>query len=258
MKGTRPALALAALLGATNAASAETIVLDYKMRAMGFPVAYARVEATIEDTRYAVHVTGENTGLADLFGSLSLDATATGAFPGRIVVPTYFATKNLYDGAPRQTRVVWTGTDANPEIITPTLEAEDRTPIPDEAREDALDPISALLAFAYGEPTRYRCEGDVKVYDGRRSYTLTLGEGIVERIRIGSYELTALKCRITYLRTGGKAPGGWLSSSEDREDAEIWFWIDDKGRALPVLLEGDAPIGSAVAELQALPGYPND
>ena len=239
-------------------AAAEDLVLDYEMRAMGFTVAYARVTATIEDTRYTIRVTGENTALADLFASLSLDATATGAFPGRIIVPTYFATRNLYDGAPRQTRVVWTGTEANPEIITPTLEAEDRTPIPDEAREDALDPISALLAFAYGEPSRYRCLGTAKVYDGRRSYTLTLDDGIVERVEIGGYELTALKCRITYLRTGGKTPGGWLSSSDDRDEAEIWFWIDQKGRALPVLLEGDAPIGSAVAELQSLPGYPKD
>ncbi|MFT3811472.1 MAG: DUF3108 domain-containing protein [Micropepsaceae bacterium] len=255
MRGARTALALAAL---TGAASAETLTLDYQMRVMGFTVAYARVDAAIEDTRYTIRVTGENTGLADLFGSLTLDATASGAFPGRIIVPTYFETRNLYDGAPRQTRVVWTGADANPEIITPSLEVEDRTPIPDEAREDALDPISALLAFAYGEPSRWRCLGDVKVYDGRRSYTLTLDEGIVERVRIGSYELTALKCRIVYLRTGGKAPGGWLSSSDDRDEAEIWFWIDGEGRALPVLLEGDAPIGSAVAELQALPGYPND
>ena len=64
-------------------AAAEDLVLDYEMRAMGFAVAYARVTATIEDTRYTIRVTGENTGLADLFGSLSLDATATGAFPGR-------------------------------------------------------------------------------------------------------------------------------------------------------------------------------
>ncbi|MGC4039159.1 MAG: hypothetical protein QM764_24585 [Chitinophagaceae bacterium] len=92
---------------------------------MGFTVAYARVDAAIEDTRYTIRVTGENTGLADLFGSLTLDATASGAFPGRIIVPTDFETRNLDDGAPRQTRVVWTGADANPEIITPSLEVED-------------------------------------------------------------------------------------------------------------------------------------
>lgn len=256
MRSARLALVVAALTGASGGAAAETIKLEYEMRAMGFTVAHIHVDATIEDTRYAIRVTGENTGLADLFGSLTLDATASGTFPGRIIVPTYFETKNLYDGAPRQTRVVWTGTDAHPEIITPTLEAEGRTPIPDDALEDSLDPISALLAFTYGEPSRWRCVGTTKVYDGRRSYTLTLDKGVAERIEIGGYELTALKCRITYVRTGGKAPAGWLSSSDDREEAEIWFWIDPQNRAIPVLLEGDAPIGSAVGELQALPGHP--
>jgi hypothetical protein len=239
-----------------GSAAAEDLVLDYEMRVMGLTVADARVAASVDDTRYVVHVTGENSGLADLFGSLTLDATAAGSFPERVIIPTQFATKNLYDGAPRQTRVVWTGPEAHPEIVTPSLEAEDRTPIPDDARHDALDPISALLAFAYGEPSRYRCLGEAKVYDGRRSYTLTLDEGIIERIQIGDYELTALKCRISYLRTGGKAPGSWLASSSDQDQAEIWFWIDEKNRAIPVMLEADAPIGSAVAELQGLPGYP--
>jgi len=244
-------LCAAACIAGTS--RAEEVVLDYEMRVTGFTVAYAQVTASIEDTRYIINVAGENTGLADLFGSLTLAAAATGSFPGRVVVPTQFATDNLYDGAPRQTRVVWTGTEAYPEVVTPSLEAEDRTPIPDDARSSALDPISALLAFAYGEPSRYRCMGTVKVYDGRRSYTLTLDEGIIEPLEIGDVEISALKCRISYLRTGGKAPGGWLSSSSDQEDAEIWFWIDPKGRAIPVMLEGDAPIGSAVAELSALP-----
>jgi len=252
MRQTGAALLIAGAL--SGVAAAEDLVLDYEMRAMGFTVAHARVTASIDDTRYTIDVAGENTGLADLFGSLTLAASAAGSFPERVVVPTQFSTDNLYDGAPRQARVVWTGPDAHPEILTPTLEAENRTPIPDDARQGALDPISALLAFTFGEPSRYRCLGAVKVYDGRRSYTLTLDEGILERIQIGDYELTALKCRITYLRTGGKAPGGWLSSSSDTDMAEIWFWVDDKNRAIPVMLEGDAPVGSAVAELRALPG----
>lgn len=242
-----------AAVSLTCAAHADSLTLDYEMRAMGFTVAHARVTAIVGGGRYDIRVTGANSGLADLFGSLSLSAASSGAIPARDVVPILFGTDNLYDGAPRRTRIVWTGPDAHPDYVIPTLEEEQRSPIPDEALEDALDPISALLAFSIGEPASYRCAGTQKVYDGRRSYTLTLSEGIVETIEIGDHDVTALKCRIGYLRTGGKAPGGWLSSSGDQEEAEIWFWIDPKGRAIPVMLEGDAPIGSAVAELLALP-----
>lgn len=249
----RPAAVALAAVALGGTAHADRIVLNYEMRAMGFAVADATVTATLEDGRYDVRVTGANSGLADLFGSLTLSAAAAGTIPSRDIVPISFGTDNLYDGAPRRTRVVWTGPEAHPDYILPSLEDEERSPIPDDARQDALDPISALLAFSLGEPAHYRCAGSHKVYDGRRSYTLTLDEGIVEAVEIGGAEVTALKCRITYQRTGGKAPDSWLSSSSDNEVAEIWFWRDAEGRAVPVKLEGDAPIGSAVAELTALP-----
>lgn len=248
----RVAVALAAVAFA-GTASASRLVLNYEMRAMGFTVADATVTATIESGRYDVRVIGANSGLADLFGSLTLSAAAAGTIPSRQIEPVLFGTNNLYDGAPRRTRVIWTGPEAHPDYVIPTLEEEERAPIPDDARQDALDPISALLAFSLGEPTRYRCAGSHKVYDGRRSYTLTLDEGILEAIEIGDARVTALKCRITYERTGGQTPESWLSSSSGHEEAEIWFWLDADGRAVPVRLEGDAPIGSAVAELTALP-----
>ncbi len=244
------ALAAVALAGTVRAGE---MTLRYQMRAMGFTVADATVTAIVGEDRYDIRVTGANSGLADLFGSLTLSAAAAGMIPSRAVTPILFGTDNLYDGAPRRTRIVWTGPDAHPEYVIPTLQEEQRSPIPDEALEDALDPISALLAFAIGEPAHYRCGGSQKVYDGRRSYTLTLSEGALDSVEIGDQDVTALKCRITYLRTGGKTPAGWLSSSDDQEDAEIWFWIDAEGRAIPIMLEGDAPIGSAVAELVALP-----
>ncbi len=245
------ALTLAALF--CGGAWADDIRLSYTSRVMGFTVAWADVTATLGEGRYDIRVTGANTGLADLFGSLSLSAAAWGGLTPQGVEPWGFGTDNLYDGERRRTRLSWNDDEAVPESIEPSLAAEERTPIPDDARDGAFDPISAMLAVAYGPASEGRCAGSVEVYDGRRSYTLTLSGGAAERIEIGDVEIDALKCALTYLRTGGKAPGGWLSSSTDREEAEIWFWRDASGRALPVRIEGDAPIGSAVAELKALP-----
>lgn len=245
------ALMLAAL--ACGAASAEEIRLAYTSRVFGFTVARADVTATLEADRYDIRVTAANTGLADLFGSLSLSAAAWGGLGPQGVEPWGFGTDNLYDGERRRTRVNWQGGEAVPEIVEPSLAAEERTPIPDAARKGAFDPLSGLLAVAHGPVAEGRCEGAVAVYDGRRSYTLTLSGGAAERIEIGGVEIETLKCALAYLRTGGRAPGGWLSSSSDREDAEIWFWRDPAGRAILVRVEGEAPIGTAVAELTALP-----
>ena len=153
--------------------------------------------------------------------------------------------------------MAWSGTEGVAEEVAPSLQDEERTPIPDDARMDAVDPISALMRFAYGPPAEGVCAGSVKVFDGRRSYTLSLdnadGNGLMEELEIGDTAVTALKCRIVSMRTGGKSPDSWLSSSKPQDTASIWFWRDGEGRAVPVRLEADAPIGHGVAQLAYLP-----
>ena len=109
--------------------------------------------------------------------------------------------------------------------------------------------------FAADGPSKGKCEGGAKVFDGRRSYTLTLSPADVaaELVDVGDNEVQALKCTITSYRTGGKSPDGILSSSDGTENATIWFWTDTVGYAVPVRIEADAPVGYAVAQLVELP-----
>jgi hypothetical protein len=174
-------------------------------------------------------------------------------------VPQSFGTDNVLNGDRRHARVMWLPTgEAQVTNLHPTLEAEKRTPIPDDARSGALDPISALYTFARGGPAAGTCEGGVKVFDGRRSYTLALGpdkDGASwVKLAVGGTDVVALKCLIQSRRTGGSSPDSWFSSSGETEDASIWFWRDPQGRAIPVRVEADAAIGYAVGELAELPG----
>jgi len=119
-------------------------------------------------------------------------------------VPVAFGTDNRYNGDERHTRVGWKSVEAVAQDVVPSLADEERTPIPDDARQGAIDPISAFLRFATGGPAQSRCEGSIKVFDGRRSYTLTLfpgADGMTEEaIDVGDIEVTALKCRIQSVR----------------------------------------------------------
>lgn len=236
---------------------AKTYSLFYEASVSGIGVADVQITATLEGGRYSINALGNTYGAASLFGDLDLNATAAGTVEGETVAPVAFGTDNQYNGDERHTRVAWKSSEAIAQDVIPSLADEERTPIPDDARQGALDPISAFLAFATSGPSRQICEGAAKIFDGRRSYTLTLApdaEGIaVEIVEVGDVEVQALKCRINSYRTGGKSPDGILSSSGDSEDASIWFWRDPEGYAIPVRVEAEAPIGHSVAQLAALP-----
>lgn len=235
----------------------EVLALKYDLSAAGMGAAEIYVTVTLAGADYHINAQGASYGAADLFESLKLNATTQGAVASAHIAPNVFATDNISNGRQRWTRVAWRGPEAIVQDVQPTLAAEKRTPIPEDAREGALDPISAMYSFALGGPARNVCEGEAKVFDGRRSYRLVLdaenGGGVFNALQIGGVEATALKCRVTSIRTGGKSPDGWLSSSSDYEHATIWFWRDAHGRAVPVRLEADAPIGYAVAQLSRLP-----
>ncbi len=138
----------------------------------------------------------------------------------------------------------------------PSQAEDERTPIPPDALPGAVDPIAAVLRFAAGPPREGRCEGEQKVFDGRRSYTLGLSlgdEGGIDAIDVGGTDIQALKCRVTMTRTGGRSPDPWPFRSADVEEAWLWFWTSPQGWAIPVRFEADAPVGYAVGELAELP-----
>jgi hypothetical protein len=249
------ALLLAGLGCGTGWTKTQT-TLVYDLSAGGLGAAEFYVTVQLDQAAYRIDASGSTYGAADLMGSLVVNAFSTGIVGSDAVAPSSFGTDNIYDSAARRTRVTWSGTEALAQEIVPSLADEERTPIPDDARQGALDPIAALMSFALGGPARGACSGSAKVYDGRRSYELFLDAveaGIVEQLEVGDTSVAALKCRITSVRTGGKSPDGWLSSSGDSEHAEIWFLQDGSGQALPLRVEADAPIGYAVAQLTRLP-----
>ncbi len=249
-----------AVASCTAAAYAQTVRLNYELSVSGIGAADMAIAATVTDDTYAVRAQGETYGAASMFDDLKIDAQVTGALAGGEVKPGSFGTDNVLDGHPRRARVGWLPTgEAVTQDLAPSLADEERTPIPDAARLRALDPISALFAFALGAPARGTCAGSADVFDGRRSYSLALSpdpDGAVwVKMAIGDAEIIALKCAIQSRRTGGVSPSSWFSGSGETETASIWFWRDPKGRALPIRVEADAPIGYGVGQLTRLPDY---
>lgn len=255
----RPILrCFAAGLSWLGAAQAETVSLHYELSVAGIGVADMAVSAQLDGEDYAVQARGETYGAASMFDDLKIDARVSGRVADGSVTPQAFGADNVLNGRQRHARVAWSPDgEATTQDLQPSLADEKRTPIPDDARMGALDPMTALLGFALGGPASGACSGSAKVFDGRRSYTLDLfsdPEGLtyVKR-RIGDADVIALKCAIRSRRTGGASPSSWFSGSGESESAKIWFWRDPKGRAIPIRVEADAAIGYGIGELARLP-----
>jgi len=249
-----------AVASCTAAAHAETVSLSYDLSVSGIGAADMAIAATLTADGYTVRAQGETYGAASMFDDLKIDAQVAGTLAGSEVRPISFGTDNVLDGHPRHARVGWLPTgEATTQALAPSLAEEERTPIPDTARMHALDPISALFAFALGGPARGTCTGAADVFDGRRSYSLALSadpDGATwVKMDIGDAEVVALKCAIQSQRTGGVSPSSWFSGSGETETARIWFWRDPRGRAIPVRVEAEAPVGYAVGQLAGLPDY---
>lgn len=244
------------MCGQASAQQAD-VILDYDLSAAGMGAAIFRVSASFEGHEFKISASGQTRGAAALVENLSVWAVSIGSIEGSTIAPRWFGTDNVLDGEKRSTRVAWSGIEAVVQQVVPSLEEEERQPIPDDARMNALDPIAALFSFAVGGPSQGKCEGYAKALDGRRSYNLILdaadGSGVFQQFEIGGAVVSALKCRISSQRTGGKSPEGWFTRSREYEHASIWFWKDASGRAIPVRLEADAPIGTGVAQLRTLP-----
>lgn len=251
------ALQMASALGAASARGGNEQRFVYELSVAGLGAAEFHVVSQFNGSSFRVDVYGQTYGAVDLIESLIVRAFSTGQVGAGDVTPTAFGTDNTLNGDQRRTRVSWRGSEGLAVEVVPSLLDEQRSLIPDDARMGAVDPISALMRFALGPPSQGSCAGSVKVFDGRRSYTLALdadeGQGTTEDLEIGDDTVPTLKCRITSMRTGGKSPEGWLASSPSEEHAEIWFWRDAAGRAIPVRLEADGPIGYGVAQLTQLP-----
>jgi hypothetical protein len=250
---------LLALFAAAAASAAEPplpVTLHYTLRAAGLTSFDLRVAFSLAPLSYAVTVQGETRGAADWLVGFRLNVTSVGSVTDGRAMPALFGTDNRFEGETRRTRVSWADGNASADEIVPSPQDEGRETVPPELQAGSVDPVGAVVRFGLGPVKDGRCEGAENIFDGRRSYTLTLDGGTRETVDIGGTPVEALKCRLVMTRTGGRSDDSWPFRSADVEESAIWFWTLPQGYAIPVRVEADAPIGTAVGELVSLPQVP--
>ncbi|WP_421995412.1 DUF3108 domain-containing protein [Roseococcus sp.] len=163
----RITLGLAFLAGP---AAAEPWRASYAFAAAGITVMEAEVDLEIggPGAPYTIETRTRARGLGTLFFRGEQVAHSEGSWRGANPLPRQHRSSGNWRGSPRRTLLNYTAS-GTPQVglLEPAQDLE-RTPIPPEALPGTLDALSAMLKLSRQVRDTGRCEGQARIFDGRR------------------------------------------------------------------------------------------
>lgn len=246
---------LALSIPLTPLAAAETLNFEYQVEWGHITLGEASVSLTEQDGRYTLLGKGRTEGaFALLFDWRGMTRTEGIASNGERR-SLRLSHEGIRNGEKLLTRVDWTR-DGTPRTETdPPPDRDEVTLVPARSTIGTSDPFTALMRVLDTLKEKGRCEGDARVWDGRRRYDLVVEHGGADELvadRPWAYAGPTVKCRLTIDRIGGF----WRESSPWRvkdDEPERWIWaaaIAD-GRYVPVRFEVETGLGTIVGRLKA-------
>ena len=122
----------------------------------------------------------------------------------------------------------------------------------------SVDPFTALLEVLDRLGTAGRCEGQTRIWDGRRLYELRVSHLGAEELaadRPWSYSGAAVACLLETKRIGGfrREAGKWAKPDAETRRV-VWAARTTDNRWVPVRGEFDSTYGKVIGRLKSAPG----
>ncbi len=260
---TRTGAGLVFVLMAQSALAGER-TLDYQVAWGHMSLAQAQVSLKQSDDSYRLASTGWTEGLLDFFVSWQGKAETNGRVEDGVRQPLSHVHEGQWDDRTRWTRVAWDDPGAPQTETRPAPDLEEVTPVPDGTLSQTIDPLTLMLSVMDQLAATGRCEGEGKLWDGRRRYDLAvvhLGTETLEPDRPWGYAGEAVLCTFKINRIGGF----WRDSEDWREaerksdtPARIWVAEVTPGAWAPVRAEVETPYGTVVGRLLPEGGLDSD
>ena len=137
--------------------------------------------------------------------------------------------------------------------VVPEPDPSERTPLPPNAAEGTLDPLSAVIGMAFSMKDGAECRGVFPIFDGRRRYDVTVEPAPSRLLDAADYSIftgEAATCKVTdYKRLGGfrKEPSKYADTARRRE-AYVARVAED-ALPVPVRIEVHTDYGALVIHL---------
>jgi hypothetical protein len=253
---------LALLLLLPFAASAQTrpVQLTYEAYVAGLSVFSIKADVALASGEYRVEVGYQTHGLVGLFFHADMHSIAQGRFQGPEPLPQRFTSWGAFRGSGRQTLIDYPAGTPLVRVLEPPAHLE-REPVPPDQTLGTIDTLSALAKLVHAVTETGRCEGDVRVFDGRRLSDITARTGEKETLAADKGSVfagPAQRCDFS-----GRMLAGFLFAEDRQRQAEPQegaTWLAAPAGGLPVIpvrIRFHLPLFGAVTayltEVKALP-----
>lgn len=264
------ALGFAGLLAisAPGAHAAEDLTLGYQMTWGNLTLADGEISYRQSDSRYHLVSRGRTQGILEFFFPWTGRAETKGLLRADGRRPLLHQHQGTHEDETRWTRVDWPGADgagvaggetagtAMPRTeARPPPDPEQVTPVPPATTLGTRDPFTVLLSLLDRLAETGRCEGEARIWDGRRRYDLAvthLGETVLTADRPWAYDGPAVGCALDFERIGGfwrEAPD-WRDPDENAAvRREVWAAEMAPGQWVLVRAEMETTYGTVVGRL---------
>ena len=247
---------LAAQPETDGSAAPKRVDLVYAVYASGFHVLDAQAYHLQEGARYEIGAGAHTEGFLDWLFSWQGRTASVGYLENQTAVPEKHENWGLYNGSERRILVTYDQTGGVQSVVRdPEPNWEKFFPLPDDAAEGTIDPLSLIAQMTSRIYEGGTCNGEFPVFDGKRRYDLYTVDKGMEELPDNGYSIyrgPALKCRIDYKMLGGnrREVSDVAKSARDRD---IWIaQVIEGGPYIPVRVQVETSFGPIIGHLTAI------
>jgi hypothetical protein len=248
--------ALLIALAAARAAAADTgAALQYAVRYGPLQVLELRTTTRFDGERYHASSDLRTVGIVAALFPWSSSADSTGVRSDGAMRPQRYHSNGEYRGRTRLAQLDYDSGGSVRTQVEPPPEQDDRDPVPAALQEGTIDPLTATMSAVLSG-----CRGQLRVFDGRRRYDLSLtdlGDADTPSSRYTLYSGRSRHCRAAI----EPVAGFWRSEPRhDERPTQIDFWVAPPRPgllAVPVYLEITAPRGTLAVHLASAEPLPS-
>ena len=187
-------------------AEGPPVRLAYEAFIGPFFVVSAEAELQLSDARYRVVTRAESQGVASWFFTWRSEARSEGERTNQGLQPARHEVDGLWRGEARRVRLAYPDAGLVRASVEPPSNGEERDPVPADLTTNTVDPLSATLTVLLRLAEGGRCEGDFRVFDGRRRYDMAVLPGessTLEQVHSSIFAGPAQRCDFTLRRIAG-------------------------------------------------------
>lgn len=191
--------------------NAVRLEVGYKGKAAGFDIGRILMDVKISDSAYAMDYRIEQQGIARWFSTKTTDSKSVGTLKDGKLTSLFYEKLEYEDEDDYQyVDLVRDGPNARFRLWSdPKYELY--WPVPEAYALDTVDPIASqiLLGMVDTPAGKDPCDRTIKIYDGKRRWTMTVSYDREDTLRNSSskrYAGPAIRCKVSQERVAGYKP----------------------------------------------------